>query len=69
MSSFKHKTSFRPASRNHHDRIQPDEFSKRFHWRFVPGSKAALELAYDPDHQDDLEILPASVVGRVRRKA
>lgn len=68
MSSLP-KTPSRPASAHQFGRIQREENRKRFHWRFVPGSKAALDLAYDPDLQDDIEILPEAVVGRARRRA
>lgn len=69
MNSYKHRTPSRLASKHQEDRIRLVERPKRFHWRYVPGSRLALELAYDADDADDFETLPASMARRVRHKA
>lgn len=69
MSSLKHKPFTRTAARHLSDRIQPVDMPKRFYWRFVPGSKAKLELAYGAEALEENHFLPAPVVSGVRRKA
>jgi hypothetical protein len=69
MSSFKNRPISRTAAKNLSDRIQLVEMTKRFYWRFVPGSKATLELAYGAETLDENHFLHAPVVGCVRRVA
>jgi hypothetical protein len=69
MSSFKQKTLARAASKDQYGRIVQPQNKSRFHWRYSPGSKAALELAYDSEALDDQDFLPDLMVGRVRRRA
>ena len=69
MSSFKQKTLVRAASKDQYGRIVKPQNKSRFHWRYIPGSKAALELAYDAEALDDQDFLPDLMVGRVRRRA
>lgn len=69
MSFFKQKIPDRSASKDQFGRIHQPESKGRFYWRFVPGSKAALELAYDAEAFEETHFLPAPVVGSVRRKA
>lgn len=69
MSSFKQKISVRAASKDQFGRIHPPENKSRYHWRYIPGSKAALELAYDAEALDENSFLPGPMAGRVRRKA
>jgi|GEM_PF-3589096 len=69
MSAFKQKSPARPASKDKFGRIQQPPSKSRFHWRYIPGSKAALELAYDAEELDEYDFLPGSMVGRARRRA
>ena len=69
MSSFTPTTTYRPAAKPGLLRLTQAAKQKRFHWRFIPGSRAVLELAYDARVSDDFEFLPAPKDGRVRRKA
>ncbi len=69
MSSFDQKIPARPASKDQFGRIHQPENKGRFHWRYVPGSRAALELAYDAEALDENSFLPGPMIGRLRRKA
>jgi hypothetical protein len=69
MSFFKQKIPARAASKDQFGRIHQPESKGRLHWRYIPGSKAALELAYDAEDLDENSFLPDPMVGRVRRKA
>jgi hypothetical protein len=69
MSFFKQNAPTRSASKDQFGRIHQPESKGRFHWRFVPGSRAALELAHDAESLDENNFLPGPMVGRVRRKA
>lgn len=69
MSFFKQKPPARSASKDQFGRIHQPESKGRHHWRYIPGSKAALELAHDAEELDENNFLPGPMVGRVRRKA
>lgn len=68
MSFFKQKTPDRSTSKDKFGSTRQPENKGRIHWSYTPGSKAALELAYNSEALDENSFLPGSRAGRVRRK-